>query len=1752
MTRVGATTTQTEAVVSRRAGGGVASPPADGLFGAGGPRLRRLLALLVIRHGQTVTIDWLAEHLWSDGDRPDEYATRLRTYLSRLRQSLPQPAAEWIATEAGGYRMVAPTEAIEHVRFGVLRTRAREARDDGDPLIARGLLDDALALWRGEPFRELEDLDWARAVIEQLQLDRLEMLEERWETELDLGRHTQITGDLGSFLSEHPLRERAARQCAVALHRCGRTAEALRVLSTFRRRLADETGLEPSTAVVDLERSLLDGDPSLDAPDGRPLRGYRLVEEVGAGAFAVVWRASQPSVDRDVAIKQIRPEFASRPDFIRRFEAEARLIARIEHPHIVPLIDFWRDPGSAYLVMRWLGGDTLERWLDDGPLPAGNVLALAEQIGGALSAAHDHGVIHRDVKPSNILFDRAGHAYLTDFGIALASADGPEAALSPGTPAYAAPEQVRGEPAGPGADVYGLGAVLYECLVGSPLRGSVGESLDPLRHPPFSEARSRVESIPQPMAEAIIRATKPDPADRFASVAEFVLALGGTPGRGDARTEPERHLPTENPYVGLRAFDEGDAARFFGRDRLVEEIVDPFAGSGLRSRCVVVVGPSGSGKSSVVRAGVVPALRRGAAPGSGEWFTTTMVPDDDVYASLESALLRVAVDPPLSLHDDLRDGERGILRGVRRCVANGHLVLVIDQLEELFTANDAATADCFLAALSVAVDDPSSPLRLVATIRADHYDRPLRHPSFARIVKNTAVEVTPLAADELVEAITGPAHRVGVAFEPGVVAQMIADTAGSTSPLPLLQFALSELFDQRVTGREISAADYETVCGLAGALARRAERLFAEADPSERSAIRHVLGRLANPNDADTRRRVPVADLGDDVAIRRVIDRFGQARLLTFDRDESTREPTVEVAHEALLREWPRAAAWLEEDHELRRTAGSIGSAADAWDRGGRQAADLYRSGRLEAARDLASSNPEWLRPVDREFVDASHASTEADRRTELRRVRRLRRLVTATAVALVAALLAGGLAFVQQRRADREARAAEAAAEEAELATILTRSAAIAANDPQVALLLSLEARHRSPGVATDRALLDSLAASGLGRQVGVMQRLPGHACDSDRSSASIGPDGLREFGVDGDQLLVKDLVTGEIAPGGAAPARCVTWAEDPETGHRWAMAEQGDRQWSGLADGPWAEAQVSTRDTLLGDYRVEAGDLPPGGPLHANSVGGRLLYWQDADPRAWGPPNPAPVIVDARTLQRVGPIVPGITLDATGTSVEPVTASSETGGLFAVSGRPNGPDDPAGAGQVVVLDARNGAEVFGVRRSVPVTAVAFDRQAQRLLIGTADGLVEVIDLDSHDVVANAAMSESEPVIAIGSRPDGDIVAVSRQTVELFDDAGTARGLPVPIPMSDEARVRPNGTVVVVPRSDPETIRVIDPTGGPLVDTGWAVDPSALVAFGALRAGVVQSVGDVEFVDLDAGERQPVVSERFDGRWPEIAVAVPQSNGFLAWDRAGSFVRWRDGAMVAQLDLGSAGDVTLSRDAQEPSRRGSLLNVGTGAATLFLNGIPETVQRFDTALGALDVISTIDSPPRATVAAAPAPEGGIHLLLDDGVVRTYDATARSVGEVSTSVDAPWLVVSDPITGLVAVGGERGAAVVDPEEQTSTHIDDIGPVASLTFVRDGELLVMVEGDGSVLLWDVDRSGLIGTLWTGDGNPPQATPWYDASTDSVWVATSGTLLRFSLDSDRWAERLCDLVGRELTADEWHRFVPGDAPQRAACG
>jgi len=337
---------------------------------------------------------------------------------------------------------------------------------------------------------------------------------------------------------------------------------------------------------------------------GRALKGFQLGERIGAGGYGAVYRAVQATVERDVAIKIILPKYANQPEFIRRFEAEAQLVAQLEHPHIVPLYDYWREPSVAYLVMRFLRGGSLDDRLKDGPLAVEMLLPVIEQICAGLHAAHRAGVIHRDIKPANILLDEDGNAYLADFGIAknLVGANGgghTTGEMVIGSPAYISPEQIMAEPVKPQTDIYSLGVMLYELLTGpKPFKGPtpiayiqqhLNEQLPLLSAANNGDAAKGKQAIPTPLDIVIGRATAKNPGERYPDILSLLADIRRamqpdstvadvTDLRSDTTTPAHIaamiDLPDmENPYKGLRAFGEADAADFFGRDTLVQELL---------------------------------------------------------------------------------------------------------------------------------------------------------------------------------------------------------------------------------------------------------------------------------------------------------------------------------------------------------------------------------------------------------------------------------------------------------------------------------------------------------------------------------------------------------------------------------------------------------------------------------------------------------------------------------------------------------------------------------------------------------------------------------------------------------------------------------------------------------------------------------------------------------------------------------------------------------------------------------------------------------------------------------------------------------------------------------------------------------------------------------------------------------------------------------------------------------------------------
>ena len=311
------------------------------------------------------------------------------------------------------------------------------------------------------------------------------------------------------------------------------------------------------------------------------------------------------------------------------------------------------------------------------------------------------------------------------------------------------------------------------------------------------------------------------------------------------------------------------------------------------NRFLAVVGPSGSGKSSIVRAGLLPALSAGQVSGSADWFVVDMLPGAHPLDKLEVALMRIAAHQADSLHQHLTRDERGLTRIADLILPDdgSDLVIFIDQFEEVFTlVEDEAERQQFLDLVRAAVTEPRSRVRMVVTLRADFYDRPLQYPAIGKLVHSHMVTALPLSATELERAIAGPAERMGVTFEGGLVAQMVAEMTHQPGALPLLQYALTELFEHR-TNRTLSHAAYRQIGGAVGALAKRADEIYLGLTDEAQALAHQLFMRLVTLGEGaeDTRRRAAHAELLSLTdypdLMQDIIDQFAEYRLLSLDHD---------------------------------------------------------------------------------------------------------------------------------------------------------------------------------------------------------------------------------------------------------------------------------------------------------------------------------------------------------------------------------------------------------------------------------------------------------------------------------------------------------------------------------------------------------------------------------------------------------------------------------------------------------------------------------------------------------------------------------------------------------------------------------------------------------------------------------------------------------------------------------------------------
>ena len=956
---------------------------------------------------------------------------------------------------------------------------------------------------------------------------------------------------------------------------------------------------------------------------GSNLKGYELQERLGAGGFGAVYRATQSTVGREVAIKIILPGHANKPEFIRRFESEAHLIARLEHHHIVPLYDYWRDPNGAYLVMRWLrGGSLLDQIRSNGALSIEETAMIINQLSQALQTAHRNKVIHRDIKPGNILMDEDGNAFLADFGIAkdhTVANDITNADNIVGSPDYLSPEQARSEPVTPQTDIYSLGVVLYEMLEGKhPFPNlSPVERLFKHLNEPLPDLETPDDDIRNELNQVVKKATAKDPMQRFKDVMELAQALqeaaqiGGsqagvslvellTPREQEVlqliidgksnREIAERLVLTlatvksyvsriykklnvrsrmqaivkardldlvfanqtdggesqdiswsalpepDNPYKGLQAFQAGDAHDFYGRDKLIEKLISRLQEDVQYRRFLSIVGPSGSGKSSVTRAGLVPALWRGDLPGSDNWYIVDFLPGDRPLDELEVALLKVAGNANLNLREQLTRDTHGLIRAANLILPDdsSELLIVIDQFEEVFTlVENEDDRKHFLGLLKNAITDERSRVRIITTLRADYYDRPLQYPEFGELMRNRVETVLPLSADELEQAIRLPAENVGIRFEDGLVSKIVSDVHYQPGALPLLQYALTELFERR-DGRNLTLAAYTDIGGTGGALAKRADEIYLEGNDEGQELVRQLFLRLVTLGEGaeDTRRRVERAELleiagGQSDAKNRIpttsvgtafllsdnshlmdeiIDIYAQSRLLSLDHDPSTRKPTVEVAHEAILREWERLREWLNNSRDDIKQERQIAHEAEAWQVNNRDKSYLRTGSKLEQAEQWQKSTQLALTPLISDFIQTSTKEANAkelaekeraerEKQQELEKQRLTERALKLTqrlvAVFIVATVIAGGLAlfaFVQRNDAIQSQNAETVALKESQRSAAEFRSIALTfgAQDaltngqPDMALALAHEAINMdNPPFASEQMFFNTSNSS-------------------------------------------------------------------------------------------------------------------------------------------------------------------------------------------------------------------------------------------------------------------------------------------------------------------------------------------------------------------------------------------------------------------------------------------------------------------------------------------------------------------------------------------------------------------------------------------------------------------------------------------------------------------------------------------------
>ncbi|MBB5956009.1 WD40 repeat protein [Saccharothrix tamanrassetensis] len=1179
-------------------------------------------------------------------------------------------------------------------------------------------------------------------------------------------------------------------------------------------------------------------------------------------------------------------------------------------------------------------------------------------------------------------------------------------------------------------------------------------------------------------------------------------------GKHGRRRTVSGPVVAECPYPGLAAFEPEQARWFFGRDALVADLLSRLDRRLTTGGLQVVVAPSGAGKSSLLRAGLLSRLHRGALPGSEGWPTLVFTPTAAPMAALEAHLSSVP-------HEQDR------------------LVVVVDQFEELFTlCDDDGERARFIDALADLADDDAL---VVLGLRADFYAACVDHSRLAIALQDAPLVVGPMTDAQLREAILHPALDVGLEVEPGLV-ELLLHHLGATGEgyeagrLPLLAHALRVCWQER-HGATLTVQGYRDTGGIRHAITVTAEQVYTRLGDEGRREAQSLFLRLVRIGDGpeDTRRfldRAELVDVADTATAVAVVDAFTQARLITQQDD------SVGITHEALLRSWPRLRDWIAADRDWLRTRQRLVDDTLAWEEADRDPSMLYRGNRLAAVsgRDTAE-----LPSTAAAFLAAGHRADRA-------RQRRRRAVQAGLGLLTTAALIA---VFIAVRNADN-ATTQRTIALSRQLAA---QSLVVDQTDPRLARQLAAAAWHVSP---TDRA----------GAAMGTLLERQEHngiliGLGDDVTGVAFNPAGTALAATDGLEVRLWNAADGRPAGTLARPdfvdlMQAVAYAPDGTklatsgTSGSVQVFDAGTRR-------EIARARPHEEDPVADDGEAALA-FSPDGTLLATTDVAEVRLWNPADLRETGPP--LRVTDPGRKVTAVAFHPSGTTLataadDGTVRLWDPVThagigdaitaTTDESFGVVALAFSPTGTALATGDGDGMVRlwNPSTGQPVgapLAVHPSGKVDALAFSPDGATL-VTQSSGVVRFWETATgRETTGSIPIDDGAVAGGLAFRPDGTVLAIASGdgTVRLHNPAnGRPIGEPVDAAafgyQASQAAFNRSGTLLATADTQ-GTVRLWDPVTqrrhGRLLatTTGYGLNDLAFNPDGTVLATAGQD-GTVRLWD-------PATQEETGP-----SITMPQTygpDGFY-------------GAVDVAFDQG-----------------GTVLATASGDGTVRLWD-PATGHQIGE-----HIVANPFSPdtPRYSAVRAMAfhPSGTILATVGgDGVVRLWDkATQRQVG-ADIKHPGPHSEVDDlafhPDGTMLATAGTYNSEVrlwsptTQQEIGSPLVVDEDSPfrrgVDHLAFSPSGTVLAAATGDRAVRLWHPGTGRQLGVpIFPAEVGQVWDLVFSPTSDALVTVVNAGTAATWH--TDRWADpyrTLCEEAGA-ITRKDWEEFAPGE-PAPTSC-